>query len=655
MLGLSTALSGIRANRIALEVVAQNIANASTPGYHRQELVVSPRPDIELGGILVGQGVELERVRRIRDAVVEEAIRSNVQDRGYLGVLLDFARRVETLLSSETGSLDQLIDRFFLTFDQLSGRPDDMTLRRSLLNQAVVLADQFNSVAEQLQRFREITEVEMHSVVEQINRYAAELADLNVRIGSAELSGRVANNLRDRRDQILEQLSELVDIRVIEQEKGQVLVLVGGYALVSLGEANELTVEFQDDSTEFRLGEIPDAIPVQAGKLAGLREVHDRVLLGTRTNLDNLADTFMRLVDGLHATGIGLQGSHKTLTSVRAVSDPLVPLSEAVQGWPLQEGDLYISVTDESTGDRRLHRIHIDPETMTLNDLSAAIASLPNLTSVVNAATNQITIAATSGYTFDFTGRLPTSLDHSAVTGSARFSVEGLYTGDVNDLYTFEVVGSGEVGVTDGLSLRVTNSSGEVVGEFNIGSGYVPGDAITVGNGIEVRVTNGTLNSGDTVSAEVIAEPDTVGILAAVGLGGLFRGRGAASIQVRPELVDNPGLLAAGRTGQPGDGLLARRIGELRERQVLSDGTLTLSGYFLYLLTDVGAEIQQLDGQAAHVDLVLEQLNFERQSISGVDIEEEVVRMSQFQRGFEAAARVIQVINDALEDLMAAL
>ncbi len=655
MLGLSTALSGIRANRIALEVIAQNIANANTPGYHRQELMMAPRADVDLAGLLVGQGVELQRIRRIRDEIVEEAIRTNVQDRGYLQTLLSFSRRIETLLAPAEGSVDQLIDDFFLAFDQLSGRPDDMTLRRTVVDKAVMLSDAFRSISDQLRRFREITEVQLQGLAEQITRYGRELAELNVRIGAAELSGRPANNLRDRRDQLLEELSEIVDTRVIEQDKGQVLVMIGGYALVAEGTYNEFYVEFDGTQTRFRMGGIPEQIPVSGGQIAGLRYVHDTMLAETQADLDVLANALMQAVDGLHATGLGLGGSFKSLTSARPVADPSLPLAEAIRGFEVQDGDIYINIVNESTGERTLERVHVDPRTMSLNDLAAALAALPNITSVVNSATNQITIGATAGYRFDFTGRPPSQLDHSGVTGTATFTTSGVYTGDSNEVFTVQVVGSGEVGVTDGLSIRVTNSAGELVGEFNVGAGYVAGDPISLGDGLKLQVGAGTLNDGDSITVDAIGRPDTTGLLAALGLGSLFRGEGAASIQVRQEFLDGPGRLAAGRTGDPGDGIVARKLGGLREQRLLLDGSVSLSGYFVYKLSEIGAEIQELEGQAEHVDLLLEQLNFERQSISGVDIEEEVVKMSQYQRGFEAAARVIQVINDALEDLMAAI
>ncbi len=653
MISLQTALSGLRANRLALEVIGQNVANANTPGYHRQEIMLAPRPDLERGAILLGTGVDILAIRRIRDAVVEESIQAGLERRGRLDVLLTFTRRLETILAPEEGKINELLDRFFLAFDELSGRPDDMTLRRSVLNQAVALADQFNGISDQLTRFREVVETEIRGTIETINRYAEQLAELNVRIGAAELSGKQANSLRDRRDLLLEKLAELVDIQVIEQDYGRVNILVGGYMLVGEGVASPLSVEFEGlAQTTVRMQGIPGAVQVTAGKLAGLIELHDSVFADIRQRLDLLATTVMAQVDGLHATGLGLNGSYTRLTSVRPVSDSTVPLSQAVGAFPVQAGDLYITVTDTATGQRALHRVAIDPATMSLQDLAAAITALPNVTAVVNAATNTIAIAAVPGYRFDFTGRMPAVPDHSGVSGTARFTVDGVYTGQNNDTLTVTVVGSGEVGVTDGLLLRVTNGAGEVLGEFNVGAGYAPGDELSLGQGIVLSVGPGTLNDGDVITLDVVGRPDETGVLAALGLNSLFRGSGAGDIKVRPELVADPASLAAGRTGEPGDGLLARQLGTLREQLTMAGGTLSMSGYFLTLLTDIGATVSELDGQLTHEQLLLEQLEFERQSASGVDIEEEVIRMSQYQRAFEASAQLVRVVNDALDELM---
>ena len=170
-------------------------------------------------------------------------------------------------------------------------------------------------------------------------------------------------------------------------------------------------------------------------------------------------------------------------------------------------------------------------------------------------------------------------------------------------------------------------------------------------DGVTVALAAGTANDGDVFSTRVVAETDTAGILTALCLNSFFDGHDASDIRVRFDLVSSPNLLAAARSGQPGDGSNLRRMAAVRDLPLLKGGTQTLSQSLVSLVGDVGARVQELDELETNQQSFADRLDAERQSVSGVDANEELVKMVEFQRAFQLASRYINAVNETLDEL----
>src|SRR5439155_19269418 len=133
---------------------------------------------------------------------------------------------------------------------------------------------------------------------------------------------------------------------------------------------------------------------------------------------------------------------------VRAASSTTVPLAQAKLAFPPQAGSLFISVTNKATGNRTISEVQIDPATQSLQDVANAINAVPNLQGLVDTQTGTLKIIAAPGFGFDFAGRLATQPDSASITGTTQAQASGTYTGSVNDVYTYKVVGTGTIGVT---------------------------------------------------------------------------------------------------------------------------------------------------------------------------------------------------------------
>jgi flagellar hook-associated protein 1 FlgK len=393
------------------------------------------------------------------------------------------------------------------------------------------------------------------------------------------------------------------------------------------------------------LNDLP--ITATGGKLGGLLHFLNVGLPEVQQRLDTFASELIRAIDGIHATGVGTAGPLTELTSRRPVSDPNQPLASAGLDYPPQAGTLWIGVTDLATGSRELHEITVDPATTTLNSLETAIRGVPNVQAAVT-SDGTLRISANPGYGFDFAGGYDVTSTVLTGTNPPVPQMSGFPDRASNDEFTFTFLGDGTVGQTTGLMVEVKDQSGNVVATRNVGEGYTPDSVLDVADGVVVRFSAGDVKQRDHFVTQVVSQPDKAGILTALGLNTFFVGGNASSIGVNPDL-ENPDRLATSRTGAVGDSSNVRRLAALRDTPLLSGGKQTLSGFFTEMVTDVGNEVQDLAEIQTTQELLGERLESERQSISGVDPNEELVRLLQFQRMFQAAAEHIRIVNEAFD------
>jgi flagellar hook-associated protein 1 FlgK len=161
----------------------------------------------------------------------------------------------------------------------------------------------------------------------------------------------------------------------------------------------------------------------------------------------------------------------------------------------------------------------------------------------------------------------------------------------------------------------------------------------------------GTVNNGDNFGARVIAEPDAAGLLTALGLNTFFEGDQAGTLKLSPALRANPDLLSGTRTGLPADGSNWRRLAAEMESPLLAGGASNMRKFLSDLIADVGSRVQDLDQRQTALESLGQGLEVERQSISGVDPNEELLRLLQYQRSFQMSARFLTVVNETLQDL----
>lgn len=653
MFSLNVGVSAMQAYQQALQTVSNNIANGSTPGYHRQQVRFADRNPITVGTLQIGTGVDVTSIARVRSAVIEQSLTTNIWTQADVAAQLETLQRLETLMTPGEGAVHSRLQTVFDRLFELSSRPDDSVLRRQAVNAVQDMASEINALSTQMGRLQQMLDAEIQFAVATVNDLTEQIAALNRQIGIADNSGTLANDLRDQRDQLMGELAQLVDVRTWEWA-GEPDVAAFGSGGVPLS-TQPVTISVVGGGADLQVqsDQSGQVLHFSGGRIAGLLAARNELIPQAQERLATFTAAFVREMDQLQATGLGLDGPFGWLESSRGVSDVNAPLAVADPAFPIRDGQLAITVTDLSTGERRLFSIAIDPATDSLSDVAAAIDALDHVNATVNPQTGKLSVFSDDGYAFDFAGRLETIPDLSGVTGTSESQFLGNYDGAANGELQFTVIGGGEVGVTPGLGVEVRDASGTLLTTLHVGAGYEPGAPLDLGDGVSVQFGPGTLNAGDTFDTLLIAAPDTAGILSALGLRTFFSGTEPGTLAVNQDLLNDPNRLSAGRSGLPGDAGNLSRFAELRESLLFDGGTLTLEEYLAESSALAGSNVQQFTTTLNHLETLGTQLNIDRESVSGVDPNEEMVKLLQYQRGFQSAAKLISVVNETLDELFA--
>jgi flagellar hook-associated protein 1 FlgK len=199
----------------------------------------------------------------------------------------------------------------------------------------------------------------------------------------------------------------------------------------------------------------------------------------------------------------------------------------------------------------------------------------------------------------------------------------------------------------------VTNSdTGEIIGVVDVGQGYAANTPIEIADGISIRFSSGTFATGDKFQLAAVSSPDTAGILNALGIGGIFKTKDFTSVTIDPAFLKHPELVAASITGNPSDAGQLSRLAEFRAARLLSSGTETLEDRLATITSNSGVDVNATNATMTQLQSQNQQLRDQQDSASGVDPNEELLAMLQFQRAFQANARFISSVNTALDDLL---
>ncbi len=649
-MNLGIGLSALQASQFAIDNISHNIANAGTEGYHRQDVRLGVRQPQLIEGFHRGSGVDVNHVRRIRDQVIESVYTNSISDLSQIEQQVKIETQIETYLQPGEGSIQNALTGLFDEISRLSANPGERALRTSVVNQGVNLALRTRQLSDQFVGLKDSIGRQLDLEVGALNQELETLVELQNRILTSSAED-IPNDLLDQRDQLINSIADRIDVQRYEQVQDKLGLAIAGSS-ISIG---SVPIRFEtftnDDGTkQVRVEGTERATKFNSGKLLALTETHNSLVNTYQSKVDSFASALIRELDQAHATGLGLGAPFERLKSSRAVDDSTVPLNESGIAFPVDAGELFVTVTDEN-GQRRTSAISIDPAVDSLQGVATKIGAIANVQAVVDADTGQLSILAQPGFAFDFTGRLTTAPDLSGIAGTSTPAIGGNYTGTINQQLFVEVTGAGTIGKTSGLVANVTDGDGRAVAQIEIGEGYAAGSEIDLGDGTFVSFGPGNVSAGDSFDFHQVANSDTSGILSALGLNSFFEGSNARDIAVSRHIVENPDRIASSRSGEIGDTRNLENFVGLRNRQVLQDGTLTFEDFLAETTAEIGIQVQSSTVLQANLD----ELNFgyetDRNAVSGVDLNEELLNLAQYQKSYDAAVQVVRTMESMLDTL----
>ena len=317
--GITIALQAVLTHSQALEIIEHNIANASTPGYRRQSALLTtavPAPIMASehgpGAGQRGGGVTIEKIQRFNLEFFDGRYRSVSAETSSWEAQSGILSQLEPMLAetTEDGLLPKL-DQFWAGWQKLSTDPTNTSLRSVLLDDAGSLTTALNRRATQIKQLRAEQNVVVADQVNDINSLADQIAQLNGEISRVLSIGEQPNDLMDKRDLALDQLSELTGSVSFLQKNGEAVVSVGGHLLVVGHETFKLhTQPSSADSSvvDVYWSDNQKLVP-PSGKLKGVLEVRDKVMVDQLTGLNTLAGGIINQVNAIHRTGFGLNNA----------------------------------------------------------------------------------------------------------------------------------------------------------------------------------------------------------------------------------------------------------------------------------------------------------------------------------------------------------
>jgi flagellar hook-associated protein 1 len=309
---LSIALSALSVSQQEMATTSNNVANANTPGYSREVSDIAASQPITDGSISLGTGVVLDKIESLRDSILQIEIGQSTQQNSALNASLTQLQQIQTQFASSTSGIGADISNFFESLQQLAPDPTNLNLRQSVLDAANTLATDFNNTAATLQTQSSNIDQTVVGTVTQVNSLTSQIASIDQQISDVQgaTDGSGSGTLIDTRNNLIQQLSALIDVQVIPTGQGITLATSNGTTLVSGTTSVALTTELGSGGVhDIFAGAQNITSSLTGGSLAGLIQVRDQDIPNIGSSLDQLAAGLANGLNAANAQGFDLNGA----------------------------------------------------------------------------------------------------------------------------------------------------------------------------------------------------------------------------------------------------------------------------------------------------------------------------------------------------------
>ncbi|WP_291327512.1 flagellar hook-associated protein FlgK [Desulfovibrio sp. UCD-KL4C] len=656
--------------QVSIATTSNNIANAETPGYRRAGAVYATSDNINAGGKSLGTGADITSVESSWNSFIEDQYLSSSADLAASKSSSTYLSQMDSIFNqTEDYGLGVTQDAFLKSWAELSMYPDSSSEREALLGEAKSLVYALNSTQSELEKMQYTVEDEINDQVDQANKYIDGIALLNDQIAASPEDYDLVSN----RDQMIRELDEIIGVTVITPSNGEVKVYTeSGMPLVEGSETHKL-VYSSARSTE-------SLMPASAydGELNFSGSSSEEMLLEfTSSGPDGNAE-FKVSFDGGNTWAKDANGNTLIYTA-GDINNPAI-----IDGVEISFSG---STTDHTEGDRYT----VVPKSGVYwqgND-----SSLRNCTPLTNASGNDVDNRSTGGslaglFKFRDDELIPTMDDLDAISSSliwevnkshsqgagltSHISIEGTYSADnqtapLSDsgLPYAENIESGE------FTISIYDADGAFVSNASISVDPSTDSLDDIVNSINTAFPGSVTASVDSEGHLVFQSAtdtsfelsnDTSGFLAATGVNTFFDGSNASDISINSYIQNDSSHINCGEVGtdgkvSAGSNNTAKTINELMNKAVkIGDNTFyqvsSLSEYLSQTVSRVGAAASTAETQVTCDTAAAQMLYDQQQSISGVNVDEEMINLTRQQQQYQAACQIITTSRDMFDTIL---
>ncbi len=599
--GLTIGSTGLFGANIGLNTTAHNVANTETDGYTRQ--VVKQQADTPLRANntygMIGTGVAITAIEQQRDVYYDEKFRSNNALTGYYTAQDYYMQSIENYFNEiQLEGFNTTFNKMSDALQELSKDPANLTVRTQMNSYAQSFCEYINSIQTSLEQLQDNVNFEIRTMVDSVNSYAKQIAGLNKQINTLETTGEAANDLRDRRNLLVDELSNIVDISVVEQKLGSGATGITSYT-IKIGEAT--LVDTYDFHT---MTVVPRPEKHYQADIDGLYDI-----------VWDSNQTYNPLVNG---------GRLQALYEMRDGNNQQYFNGKTTASY----GDETITVTDTSVN--KTEQLHIAPTgTIQVGNREYKYTGF------------QVSVDEDGKYVYEFSLEegLKKDVDEIEVNIGQSIDYKGIayYMQQLNEfarVYTkaFNDIHKQGVDLNNRAGLDYFNSRDKVSGE-----NYVFEQS-------EEDESNGIIISSKTGLYAVEDQEVNYGSYYFVTASGLC---------VTDEIYHDPTKLVTATDvidGESQNDIVMKLIALKSDTKMFKQGTP--SGFMQSLIAELGIDSAKAKNFMQNQEDILATVDNQRLSVSGVDIDEESMNLVRYQNAYNLSAKIISTMDQCYDRLI---
>ncbi len=611
--GIELGKRSLMAHSTQITTAGHNISNADTEGYTRQRVNVKTfdpiyRPDLERAETpgQIGQGTSIESITRLRDELLDQRIVAQGSQESYWSTREKYYTMIEQVYNEPNEvSVRTNMDKFWTSWQELSVYPESKAARQAVVTRAESLTESIQQRYKSLSGIGELLNGDIEATVKQVNEYSKQIAAINSEIVRSKAMGDNPNDLMDRRDLLVDKLSQLVNVTTDRRDSDEFMVHVDGQVLVQGSKARTFDLVATTDNNAYSKivwNDTENDAHFSSGTLGALLELRDSDIRSEIQSLNTMTMNFVDLVNDVHRAGIGANNvsgldfftQHPFVTDVNGNYDR--------NG----DGTADTSYIFRFTGTNTLNpqdKVGLEG-VMTFSGKSGAVNVPYYATDTIADVVNRIN---------DSDGEVKAYLDRNSHLVLKATTAQNAENPD--------------------FVIRHVEDSGLFL------AGYA---GVLRGSGAENAYDFAQADAVNALQAQFAVAP-VLNPSAYVAVNEAVRGD---VLSVATGFPTGRGLAMSG------DGRAAVEIASIRNSMVMIGKDRSFDEYFANSVTNVGLKGEQAETNMLSQNAIMNDLRDLRDSISGVNIDEELADIIKFQHGYNAAAKFVTVIDEMLDTVI---